>query len=362
MRHIPLEYAKPGNFLGQTLYNTNGQILLAKGTILTDRLISKIIESGFMSIYISDDDSEKDTIIEEIIKPEIRQKAITSVKKIYQSIANVNGKTSSKQIEETIYELKSIANSIVDDVLSKRDIMIQLVDIKNLDDYTYSHSVNVAVLSLIIGISYNLNRNDLNDLTLGGLLHDIGKMFIPETLIKKAGKLTDDEFELMKEHSLRGYTYMRDKFNINGRSRIVALQHHERIDGTGYPHNLKGDEIHLFSRITTIADVYDSLTSDRVYRKAVPVNEVLEYIMGGCGSFFDHDLVNVFIKNVIPYPIGTFVKLSNDTIGVVEDINLNFSLRPTVKIIREQGRECSEYIMELTKEQAIVIEKIVYNI
>ncbi|QUH20757.1 HD-GYP domain-containing protein [Alkaliphilus sp. B6464] len=360
MRLVPIEYAREGNFLAQSLFNDNGQILLSKGVMLNNRLILKIKEAGFLYIYINDNKNEE--VINDVIKPEIRQKAIASIKKIYSDIEQENGISSQKRFDYTVTDLKNVIEGIVDDMFAEKEIMIQLVDIRNLDNYTYSHSVNVAILSLVIGISYGLNKNDLYDLTLGALLHDIGKMFIPENLLKKPGALTTDEFNIVQEHSLRGFNYMKDELNINARSRIISLQHHEKVDGTGYPYKLKDKEINLFSKIVSIADVYDGLTSDRIYRKAIPVHEALEYIMGGCGRLFDFNLVQAFVKKVVPYPIGTIIKLSNDVIGIVENVNLDFPLRPTVKIIREKGKICSEYIIDLTKENTIVVEDIVYNI
>ncbi|MBU5677499.1 HD-GYP domain-containing protein [Alkaliphilus sp. MSJ-5] len=360
MRLVPIEYAREGNFLAQPLFNDNGQILLSKGVMLNNRLIFKIKEAGFLYLYINDNKDEE--VINDVIKPEIRQKAIVSIKKIYSAIAQENGINSQKRLNDTVTDLKNMIDGIVDEMFAEKSIMIQLVDIRNLDNYTYSHSVNVAILSLVIGISYGLNKNDLYDLALGALLHDIGKMFIPENLLKKPGALTIDEFNIVQEHSLRGFNYMKDELNINARSRIISLQHHEKVDGTGYPYKLKDKEINLFSKIVSIADVYDGLTSDRIYRKAIPVHEALEYIMGGCGRLFDFNLVQAFVKKVVPYPIGTFIKLSNDVIGIVENVNLDFPLRPTVKIIKEKGKICSEYIIDLTKENTIVVEDIVYNI
>jgi len=360
LRLVPIEYAREGNFLAQPLFNDNGQILLSKGVMLSNRLIFKIKEAGFLYLYIND--NKTDEIINDVIKPEIRQKAIVSIKKIYGTIAQENDINSQKWLNDTVADLKNMIEGIVDDMFAEKSIMIQLVDIRNLDNYTYSHSVNVAMLSLVIGISYGLNKNDLYDLTLGALLHDIGKMFIPENLLKKPGALTIDEFNIVQEHSLRGFNYMKDELNINARSRIISLQHHEKVDGTGYPYKLKDKEINLFSKIVSIADVYDGLTSDRIYRKAIPVHEALEYIMGGCGRLFDFNLVQAFVKKVVPYPMGTFIKLSNDVIGIVENVNLDFPLRPTVKIIKEKGKICSEYIIDLTKENTIVVEDIVYTI
>jgi len=221
LRLVPIEHAKEGVFLAQPLFNDNGQILLSKGVILNNRLIFKIKEAGFMYIYISDNINEE--VIDDIIKPEIKQKAIASIKKIYNAVAQENIRNSEKQLKDDIVDLKNMMDNIVNELFAEKNVMIQLVDIKKLDNYTYSHSVNVAILSLVIGISYGLNRNELYDLTLGAILHDIGKMFIPENLLKKPGPLTIDEFNIVQEHSLKGFNYMRDKLNINPKSRIISL-------------------------------------------------------------------------------------------------------------------------------------------
>ncbi len=206
-------------------------------------------------------------------------------------------------------------------------MLVNMIDLKVFDDYTYSHSVNVAVLSIIIGVTMGLGRKELTKLGLGALLHDIGKVFIDKDIVNKPGKLTDEEFSSMKMHSKLGYDYVRDRFQLPVKSYVAVLDHHERYDGSGYPNSKKGDEISDFGKMIALADVYDALTSERPYRKALPPSEAMEYIMGNSQVHFDPELVKVFSRKVAPYPVGTLVKLSNGMTGLVVENYEAFCLR-----------------------------------
>ena len=196
--------------------------------------------------------------------------------------------------------------------------MINLVDIKSMDNYTYQHSVNVALLSLVLGVQLQLNQNELYNLCIGALLHDIGKTLIPKQLILKPGPLTDEEYKTVKEHTTKGYDFLKGCLEIPAPARIVALQHHEKINGYGYPDNIKNKSINRFARIVSIADVYDALTSDRPYSKAMCPNDAVEYIFSHGDTQFDYEMVKVFSKAVVPYPPGTLVKLStSDVVGLL---------------------------------------------
>ncbi|WIF94708.1 HD-GYP domain-containing protein [Caminicella sporogenes] len=368
MRLVPLSAVKEGTFLGQTLYNNQGKILLNKGTKLTSRYISKIREHGFYTIYIIDKYSEQE--LEDIIKPQIRRKAIDTIRSIYNNFSimhqsNINSfkkKKLKKESESNIDMIQEMTKAIVDDIFSQPNLLINLVDIKNVDSYTYYHCVNVGILALTLGIGYGLNRNDLYDLTLGCMLHDIGKIFVPKEVLNKKSKLTDEEFELIKEHCEKGFLYLRENTDIGPRPRIIVLQHQERYDGSGYPNSLKGDDINLLAQIASIADVYDALTSDRPYRKALPPHEAIEYIMGSGGSYFNMALVKTFLKKIIPFPVGTVVKLSNGFIGTVEQINSEMILKPVIKIFRNKAEDISPFLCDLSREKNIVITDVVYEL
>ena len=241
-------------------------------------------------------------------------------------------------------------------------MLVSLVDIKSMDNYTYQHSVNVAVLSLVLGISLNLSKNELLDLCMGALLHDIGKVFVPDGIITKEGSLSPDEYKLIKEHPKNGYNYLSNQYCIKSSSKVVVLQHHERVDGLGYPAGLEGSKINKLAKIVAIADVYDALTSDRCYRRALCASDALEYIMANAGSIFDFEMATVFSRVIVPFPSGTIVKLSNGDVGIVQETFPNYPLRPTVKILNASDKSSEGNIIKLIDELSLVISSVEYNV
>ncbi len=195
-----------------------------------------------------------------------------------------------------------------------------------------------------MGVALDLNRNDLNNLGMGAILHDIGKVFIDKKCLNKKGRLTDEEFAEMKKHPIEGYRYIRANFNIPVQASMGVLQHHEKYDGTGYPVQKAGDDISLFGRIIAIADVYDAITSDRPYRKGILPSKAMEYIMGGAGYHFDFELVSIFVKKVAAYPLGTCVKLSNGLMGIVVENFADTSMRPKIRVIEKDKDQEARYI------------------
>jgi HD-GYP domain-containing protein (c-di-GMP phosphodiesterase class II) len=177
---------------------------------------------------------------------------------------------------------------IIEELSAQKELFIDLVDIKSMDNYTYQHCVNVAVLSLIVGIQMKLTKKELADVCMGAILHDIGKVFVPKEILLKDKNLTEAEFGIMKTHTSLGYDYMKNSSEITATARIIALQHHERIDGRGYPDARGGEYINKFAKLVSVSDVYDALTSDRPYRRAMCPGEALELILG---SVAIHNLI-----------------------------------------------------------------------
>ena len=354
MRFVPLEFAKPGNCLAKTIFDNDGRILLREGIILTEAFLTRIKRLKIYSLYINDEYS--DIVIEDVIKPELRQNAIKAVKdafysfekySLYSENTNFNDKKFALEKHAYFESIGSIAKNIIDEILSKKNVMINLVDIKSMDNYTYQHSVNVAVISLVLGVQLQLNQNELYILCMGALIHDIGKTLIPKDILLKPGPLNDEESKTIKEHSIKGYNYLKGCLDISAPSRIVALQHHERFDGKGYPDNMKSKSISRFARMVAIADVYDALTSDRPYRKAMSPNDAVEYILSKGNTQFDYEMVKAFSKAIVPYPPGTIVKLSNGDICVVTNIIPNYTLRPQVKIVKKDPVSMHKMLVQL---------------
>lgn len=370
MRLIPINCIKEGSILAQALYDKDGRILLHKGVELNESLLKKVEDNGINMIYIHDEYSTNE--IEDIIEPKVRIAAVNALRETFTSFEKSNHESKSKasslkerqlqkQRDDYFQNLNKLAKNIVDEISSTKNVLVSLVDIKSMDNYTYEHSVNVTVLSLVLGAELRLGKNELYDLAIGAMLHDIGKAFLPKELLLKKGKLTDEEYALAKEHTTRGYNYLKELYHIPGPARIIALQHHERMDGSGYPAGLPGNKISKLAKIIAITDTYDAMTSDKPYKKAVSPQEAIEYIMGSAGTHFDFEMAQTFVRKIVPYPVGTLVRLSNGDYGVVEEVIPNFPLRPKVKVIRQTAVSIEMIQMDLLKETNLVIEGIQYE-
>jgi HD-GYP domain-containing protein (c-di-GMP phosphodiesterase class II) len=353
VRFISITRARPGDILGQTVLNKDGNIMLREGVILTDRYINKLEEIGAYYIYINDDKLNEI----EAQDPEFIQIKSDVVKLLSRSFIQLEYKDSDPKVERTI----SIITDMVEYLLEHKEIKsAHLTEIKTYDNYTYVHSLNTCVIALFFGVQMSLTRSKLIDLGMGALLHDVGKTKIPRNILNKPDRLDYDEFEIMKQHSKLGYDIVEKLDYISNRAKLVLIEHHERIDGSGYPKGLKGDKISLFAKITAISDVYDAIVSDRAYRKGVSGNEAYEYILGGAGTLFDWELVNIFKNNFSIYPPGACVRLSNGAEAFIVKDNKGFPDRPIVRILYdEKGNEVEPYEINLIEKIDICIESIV---
>ena len=349
MRRVLLKNVQYNMKLARTIYSDEGGILLSKGVTLKKEYIKRLDALGISDIYIQDEFSH-DIEVNDVIHEQIRNETKLLIKQIMH-----NYKVG---IELNASSVKKVVNTILDELLGTKDILVNLIDIKTVDDYTFAHSVNVCVLSIITGINIGLNQLKLRDLGVGALLHDVGKTLIPQEILKKPSKLDNDEFEQIKKHTILGYELLKKNANISSTSAYIALAHHERFNGSGYPLSIAGEKIHLFARIVAIADVYDALTSDRVYRKKVSVHEVIEYINGLGTQHFDSVVVEYFIQNIASYPVGTGVLLSNGYKGIVVEVSRNLPKRPIIRIVydQEDNKVEKHEIIDLKKVLNITIK------
>ncbi|WP_430883881.1 HD-GYP domain-containing protein [Fusibacter sp. JL216-2] len=369
MRIVPINLIPDGSQLAKTLYSSDGRVLLRAGITLDGSKLSRASQMGFKSLYINDGFSTN--TIDDLIDPQTRVRSVKQVKESYDAFENYaqesnKGQSNQWKLSEMRYEylsgVKNTAQDIVDVLLNKKSITINIQDVKQMEEYLYQHTVNVAVLSVLLGMDQGLTEEDLENLAIGALFHDIGYNFISKSILNKPAPLINKEWEEIKTHANLGYQHLKDDVDINSHIRMIVLQHHEWINGSGYPHGLTADNIHHLSKIVAIADVYDALTSDRPYRAALPANEAIEFLLGHANQQLDENLVKSFIKLIIPYPVGTLVKLSNGEIGLVERLYENFPLRPVIKVIRQLATTVEMVEIDLMKEQNIVIEGVQYEL
>ena len=367
MRLVPIENVRPNTVLGKSLFDIDGRILLRAGVVLRENTIAKIKQINILSIYIVDKYSTEE--IEDIIKPELRQKAIITIKEAFSNIGRLNTTNQVREKESDytwqeqsyFYNIGKMAVDLIGDILNHKDVMLALVDIRSMNNYMYSHSVNVAVISLTIGLAFKFPKKKLEALCIGALIHDIGKSLLPKEVSDKQDKLNEEEKEIMMQHPRIGYKYLSSTYNINSLSKLIVLQHHERPDGKGYPDSLNGDNILDLSNIVSIADAYDNLSTDLPEKRAMFPSDVLEYLMSNAGSKFDYNIVNAFCRIVIPFPQGTIVEISTDEIVIVEKTTPGFPLRPTVKIIQSPRVSRIGIEIDLIKEISIVITEVKYE-
>lgn len=363
MRLMPIEKVKSNTVLGKTLYDIEGRLLLRSGVVLKDNMIQKIKESNILSVYIIDKYSREE--IEDVIKPQIRQKAIRTIKEFYLAI-EANNKKPAKDFnlrkEIHLKKIDELIKEIIDEIVDNEGKMLSLVDIRSMNNYIYSHSVNVAVISVMIGRALKLTYSNLEKLCMGALLHDIGKLFIPAELLMKEN-LTKDEELKVESHCRNGYKFLSEIYTMSAVSKLAVLQHHERPDGTGYPDKLKIDKISEFSKIIAVADGYDNLSTDLPNKRAMFPSDVVEYLMSNAGTMYDYDIVHTFVNEVVlPFPHGTLVDLSNGETAVVEDTRRNFPLRPIIRIIKSDNPDRIDEEINLIEELSMVVSSIRYEI
>ncbi len=236
-----------------------------------------------------------------------------------------------KQIE--MEQVEPLVERIVDSIFTQQDALLPLARLKDHDNYTFQHSVSVCALMTAFARTLEVPRETIREIAIGALLHDVGKARVPDEILNKPGKLTDAEFDRMKSHVVQSKIILQATPGISQIALDVAAQHHERYDGTGYPNKLKGEQISLYGRMGAIVDVYDAITSNRVYHKGMPPTEALRKLLEWSANHFEPRLVKAFIRSVGIYPTGALVRLESKRLAVVQAQHADKPMQPTVKVI-----------------------------
>jgi HD-GYP domain-containing protein (c-di-GMP phosphodiesterase class II) len=352
MRLVNINYVEEGSILARPIRDSSGRILLVEGITLTRNFLIKLKDLGYDLLFIQDE-RFKDVEINDAISDKTKELA-------YKAICSVT--TTLEKDQNSAIDMDVVHNAVVnilDDLMYSFDILSNLTDIMGYDKYTFHHSVNTTVLALVLGMGIGYNESNLLELGMGVLMHDIGKTNVPKEILNKKGSLTKEEFMEIKKHTIYGYENIRRNRDFSILSAHVALQHHEKWGGEGYPRGLKGTEIHEFGRIAAIADVYDALSNKRPYRNALQPYQAYEYILAQSGFQFDPKIVKAFIRLVAVYPTGTGVSLSNGLRGNVIRQNTTLPTRPVVRVIFDGNEPLDNYVdYDLSKHLSLMITKV----
>ncbi len=311
--------------LAEDVYTENMALLVTENTRLNQYILDKMKQAGIDSFHIYDD-KEHTNNTEEAYNNFIKgySNNVDTVKHLLNDLAT--GKTLEHEI------ISSVSETLYKEINEKNNIIKCLSSIKNCDQYTYNHSINVALYSMLIAKWINLPEEKLKEVIKAGVLHDIGKSQIDPEILNKKGTLSDKEFEIIKKHPVYGYNIAKKDGNISNEILRAILMHHERDDGSGYPFGAKGTNLNIHSKIVAIADVYDALTSERAYKSRITPFETFRIIeRTGLGKF-DTKILMTFLSNISSYYIGMDVKMSSGEIGKVIYVLPHNLSKPIVKI------------------------------
>ncbi len=355
MRLIPVWALRPGMEVAKKVSHNKGAPLLNAGVKLEMDYIQKLKKLNIRAVYIHDH-LIPDVMVEDVILEETRDQAINRVRSAFNALKEDNRPKLSRLVSQK-QELTNVLNEIINQLLNNKNLTVNLSDIRYTDDYTFSHSVNVAVLSIMTGISLGMNKTELKHMGMGAFLHDLGKVVVPLAILNKPHRLLEEERIEIEKHPVYGLELVKGRQFFNGPSLAIIYKHHERINGKGYPQGLGNSDIELYPKVCAVADVYDALVSDRPYRPGFYPYKAMEIMEQECEGY-DIKVMQTFYHHIAAYPVGTIVGLTNGNIGVVVYNTTGYPSRPRVRIIaeREDFAPLETYEIDLLDSLNVAVE------
>jgi HD-GYP domain-containing protein (c-di-GMP phosphodiesterase class II) len=341
MRYVNIEMVESGQYLGRTIFASNGAILLSDGVHLTVYMINTLRRIGVTMIYIKEAYLEDVEIID-VVSEENRQLVLKRMGETFDSLRS--GKEfSTKNINVSV-------DRMLDDVIKNKEVLVQLSDIRTKDNEMYVHAMNVCTISSLIGINMGLTQQQLKELAIGALLHDVGKI---ELIVD------DTSSDLKRHHTWRGFELLKNKREFSLLIAHVAFQHHETLDGTGIPRRLDSDEIHIYAKIVAAANIFDNLLYNPGDGKRMLPHDACELMMTMAGTRIDHEVLIHFLRTVSIYPTGSSVRLSTRESGVVVGQHRGLPGRPIVRVAKQEfDNELQIKEVDLAKHTTIFIDTV----
>ena len=361
MRRVRTVDLLPGMQTAEDVYSYNNQMILPIGTVLTDKIITRLEFYSILAIKIRDktnepeEDEEYNLPLDTSYSEKVR--ASKQFKHFEQTFLETTDsfKGTIHQIVEknTPIDTETLFNNVIcliDQDINSVSVFDMLHNMRQYDDFTYMHSINVSLICNIFGTWLGLAAEDVKTLTLCGLLHDIGKLMIPDNIIRKPDRLSPAEYNVIKTHTLLGYNILMEH-NISDAIKESALMHHERCDGSGYPLGIGENRIHPYAKIVAIADVYDAMTAARVYRGPLCPFKVISVFESEGLQKYDSHYILTFLEHIATTYMNNRVRLSNRKEGDVVFMNQNALSKPMI--------QCGNEFIDLSKETDIYIETFV---
>jgi HD-GYP domain-containing protein (c-di-GMP phosphodiesterase class II) len=366
MRILPTRMCQSGMRLAKPIFTEEGQVLVGHQVELTNSMLRKLGQLGVNYLYIEDSRTE-DIIIEDPIQDQTRSMLRTSLGRIFERFAPTAGISSKAFSSESIGRLFLEGMSrVIDDLYSHKNEAVMLAAINlaapsNMEQHFSQNALNVCIVATKLAMQEgSFSRDDLMTIGMGALLHDVGNVHIPTQLLEKNAPLTPNEFMEVQKHAQYGFQLLKDEIGVPLVAAQCALQHHERVNGSGYPFGLVGEQIHPFARWIGMLDSYDAMIHPRSYRNAMTPNHALEVLYGNAGTLYDMNMVKLFRNNVAIFPLGLSVSLSTGEKGIVSRINPSSMQRPVIRVLRDAGgmELRSPYEIDLSRTLNITINEV----
>jgi HD-GYP domain-containing protein (c-di-GMP phosphodiesterase class II) len=341
MKYVHIDNVEPGQLLGKTIFSANGVVLLSQGVQLTVYMITTLRRIGVTMLYIKDPNFE-DIVIIDVVSEETKRAVMQKLGETFE-VTRSGKEFNTKQIHFSI-------NQLLDEIMKNKEVLVQLSDIRTKDNEMYVHGLNVCMMATLMGINMNLSPTQLKELAVGALLHDIGKV----------ERLTDDNSpDIRRHHTWRGFDLLKNKREFSLLSAHVAFQHHETPDGEGLPRKVTSEHIHLYAKITAVANLYDNLLFDLSQGRRMLPHEATEHLMALAGKKIDREVLIEFLKIVSIYPTGSSVKLSTKETGVVVGQHRGLPGRPVVRVVKTDGeRDLEVKEIDLARHTTVFIDAV----